>query len=130
MENTVSTYDIEINWLLAWTSAQKFRYFKCDMIDSSLFICNQICGISYLHLIIKQKNASPENFSKCTYDLIAFSRRSLTKDFQVQHLDVEIWVKLKSEIDIHRKPIGLKCSWTWTAISSNNIYEALDYIFR
>ena len=33
-----------------------------------------ICNISYLHLIIKQKNASPENCSKCTYDLIAFSR--------------------------------------------------------
>ena len=43
--------------------------------DCSLFICYQIYGISYQHLIIKQKNASPENWSKCTYDLIAFSRR-------------------------------------------------------
>ena len=44
--------------------------------DSSSFIYYQIYDISYLHLIVKQKNASPENWSKCTYDLIAFSRRS------------------------------------------------------
>ena len=34
-----------------------------------------MCDISYLHLIIIQKNTSPENWSKCTYDLVAFSRR-------------------------------------------------------
>ena len=38
--------------------------------DSSLFFCYQIYGISYLHLIIKQKNASPKNWSKCTYHLM------------------------------------------------------------
>ena len=45
--------------------------------DSSLFTCYQICDISYLYQIIKQKHASPENWSKCTYDLIAFSRRNV-----------------------------------------------------
>ena len=43
--------------------------------ESSLFICYQICTILCLHLIIKKKNAPPENWSKCTYDLIAFNRR-------------------------------------------------------
>ena len=43
--------------------------------DSFLFLCYQICDILYLPLITKPKNASPENWLKCTYDLIALSRR-------------------------------------------------------
>ena len=64
------------NWLITMWS------------DTSLFICYQNYGISYLHLIIKQKNASPENWSKCTYDLIAFNRRSLIQKAYLNIIEI------------------------------------------
>ena len=66
-----------------------------NVSDCSLFkLIHLIPNFTYLHLIIKQKNASPENWPKCTYDPIAFSRRFMFRAYSA--LDLLEWIRALS----------------------------------